>query len=74
MARDLEPRVINQDAFRVAILIVGFRNPKDVCACLADLSRSTPEPRFEIFICENGGSESFHALCEALASTRAVYD
>jgi N-acetylglucosaminyl-diphospho-decaprenol L-rhamnosyltransferase len=62
--------VIDQSAFRVAILIVGFRNPKDVCACLAALSRSAADPCFEVFIIENGGSESFRALCEALMSSQ----
>jgi GT2 family glycosyltransferase len=59
--------VIDPDRFRVAILIVGFRNPQDVQACLTALSRSTGAPRFDIFVCENGGNESFHQLCDALA-------
>jgi N-acetylglucosaminyl-diphospho-decaprenol L-rhamnosyltransferase len=58
--------VIDPDRFRVAILIVSFRNPQDVQACLTALSRSTAEPRFDIFVCENGGSKSFHELCDAL--------
>jgi N-acetylglucosaminyl-diphospho-decaprenol L-rhamnosyltransferase len=58
--------VIDPDRFRVAILIVSFRNPQDVQACLTALSRSTAEPRFDIFVCENGGSQSFHELCDAL--------
>ncbi|TMJ54256.1 MAG: glycosyltransferase family 2 protein [Alphaproteobacteria bacterium] len=56
----------DSDHFRVAILIVSFRNPQDVQACLTALSRSTAEPRFDIFVCENGGSESFHELCDTL--------
>jgi N-acetylglucosaminyl-diphospho-decaprenol L-rhamnosyltransferase len=68
MVRDLEPHVNDQDAFRVAILVVSFRNPKDVCACLAALSCSSVEPRFDVFVCENGGSESFSELCLALTS------
>jgi N-acetylglucosaminyl-diphospho-decaprenol L-rhamnosyltransferase len=59
--------VIDPDRFRVAILIVGFRNPQDVQACLTALSGSTGAPRFDIFVCENGGNESFHQLCDALA-------
>lgn len=58
--------MIEPDRFRVAILIVSFRNPQDVQACLTALSRSTAEPRFDIFVCENGGIESFHELCDAL--------
>jgi N-acetylglucosaminyl-diphospho-decaprenol L-rhamnosyltransferase len=59
--------VSEQAQCRVAVLIVGFRNPEDVCACLKALSRATVEPSFDIFICENGGNESFHKLCLALA-------
>jgi N-acetylglucosaminyl-diphospho-decaprenol L-rhamnosyltransferase len=58
--------VIDPDRFRVAILIVSFRNPQDVQTCLTALSRSTAEPRFDIFVCENGGSQSFHELCKGL--------
>jgi N-acetylglucosaminyl-diphospho-decaprenol L-rhamnosyltransferase len=58
--------VIDPDRFRVAILIVSFRNPQDVQACLTALSRSTAEPGFDIYVCENGGSESFHELYDAL--------
>jgi N-acetylglucosaminyl-diphospho-decaprenol L-rhamnosyltransferase len=58
--------VIDPNRFRVAILIVSFRNPQDVQACLTALTRSTAEPRFDIFVCENGGRESFHELCDAV--------
>lgn len=60
--------MIDRDRFRVAILIVSFRNPADVCACLSALSRLTAEPGFDIFVCENGGAESFYELSEALTS------
>src|ERR1700676_5635052 len=66
VSKKWESRVIDPDRFRVAILIVSFRNPQDVQACLTALSRSTAEPRFDIFVCENGGIESFHELCDAL--------
>ncbi len=52
---------------RVAVLIVGFRNPEDVCVCLRALARATVQPSFDIFICENGGGELFRKLCSALA-------
>lgn len=58
--------MIELPRLRVAILIVGFRNPQDVRACLGALSRSAPEPGFDIFVCENGGRESFHELFEVL--------
>lgn len=54
------------DQHRIAIIIVGFRNPEDVRACLAALSRSTDEPHFDVFICENGGDEAFVLLCDTL--------
>lgn len=54
------------DPQRVAILIVGFRNPPDLKACLSALAQSSAEPTFDIFICENGGSEAYARLCEAL--------
>jgi len=60
--------VTDPDRFRVPILIVSFRNPGDVCACLNALSRSIIEPGFEIFVCENGGTDSFNELCNALLS------
>jgi N-acetylglucosaminyl-diphospho-decaprenol L-rhamnosyltransferase len=58
--------VIDPDGFRVAILIVGFRNAQDVKACLTALSSSMAKPGFDIFVCENGGRGSFHELCDAL--------
>jgi N-acetylglucosaminyl-diphospho-decaprenol L-rhamnosyltransferase len=63
----LEFCLSDQTQYRVAVLIVGFRNPEDICGCLKALSCATTEPSFDIFICENGGSESFHKLCLALA-------
>jgi hypothetical protein len=54
--------------YRVAILIVGFRNPQDVRACLTALSSAGARPGFDIFICENGGHEAFDKLCTTLVS------
>lgn len=55
---------------KVAILIVGFRNPTDICECLTALSRGTNEASFDIFICENGGVELFRDLCGALLASQ----
>jgi N-acetylglucosaminyl-diphospho-decaprenol L-rhamnosyltransferase len=55
-----------QNRFRVAVLIVGFRNHQDVQTCLTALSRLSAEPSFDIFFCENGGDASFYELCEVL--------
>ncbi|MCA1467131.1 glycosyltransferase family 2 protein [Bradyrhizobium sp. IC3195] len=50
----------------VAVIIVGFRNCEDVRDCLWALSNSSPDPSFDIFICENGGTPSFVRLLNAL--------
>lgn len=52
----------------VAVIIVGFRNSRDICDCLTALARATPNPSFDIFICENGGNESFYALNDVLVA------
>jgi N-acetylglucosaminyl-diphospho-decaprenol L-rhamnosyltransferase len=59
----------DRDSFRVAIIIVGFRNPRDICACLAALASARTEPSFDVFICENGGRNSFLDLAGALVAT-----
>jgi GT2 family glycosyltransferase len=62
----------------IAILIVGFRNPADIKACLSSLSKATPQPAFDVFICENGGEHSFQQLVDELvagdAPCRAISD
>lgn len=62
--------MIGPDGFRVAILIVGFRNPQDVQACVSALAHSSADPLFDVFICENGGSQAFHEICDALLDPR----
>ena len=49
----------------IAVAIVGYRNARDVCACVAALAKSTHDD-FEIVICENGGDDAFAALRAAL--------
>src|SRR5579862_3796905 len=66
--------VIDQHHSRVAVLIVSFRNPRDVSTCLTALSHSAIEPRFDVFICENGGTDAFSQLSEALASPEGPCD
>ena len=51
----------------VAVCIVGFRNPDDIEACLAELARST-HADFEVVVCENGGEAAFESLCRRTAS------
>ncbi|MBR0906449.1 glycosyltransferase family 2 protein [Bradyrhizobium liaoningense] len=50
----------------VAIIIVGFRNSADIGACLQALSRLSPRPAFDVFICENGGTDAFDRLISDL--------
>ena len=53
---------------RVAVAIVGYRNPDDVSRCLAALATST-YVNFEVAICENGGRDAYEAL-KAVVPTR----
>jgi len=50
------------DVAEAAVLIVGFNNPGDIALCLAALLRAAASPRFDIFICENGGMAAFQTL------------
>jgi GT2 family glycosyltransferase len=52
--------------FSVAILIVSYRCANDVRGCLEALSRANPEPKFEVFIAENGGPDAFDTLANVL--------
>jgi N-acetylglucosaminyl-diphospho-decaprenol L-rhamnosyltransferase len=61
------------DIAEVAVLIVGYNNPDDVAHCLAALSRAAASPRFDIFICENGGLEAYHELMRNLVEETACY-
>lgn len=48
------------------VIIVSYRTPRDVAACLASLDAMEPEPESSVHICENGGAEAFDELCAAL--------
>jgi N-acetylglucosaminyl-diphospho-decaprenol L-rhamnosyltransferase len=50
----------------VPIVIVGFRNPQDVVTCLKAIGTQRGAPKFQVFVCENGGSSAFEALETAL--------
>jgi hypothetical protein len=52
----------------VAVAIVGFRNPEDVCGCVRALESSTHKD-FEVVIAENGGHASYEALVASLSPT-----
>lgn len=51
----------------VAVVIVGFRNARDIVACLEALQRSTHRD-YEVVICENGGPTAYAALVDVLPS------
>jgi N-acetylglucosaminyl-diphospho-decaprenol L-rhamnosyltransferase len=50
------------------VLIVAYRNPADIVSCLAALCHARSSPAFEIFVCENGGSEACKNLVSALTA------
>ncbi len=54
----------------VAVVIVGYRNPADIVACLHALANAAPQPAFDVYICENGGPAAFDALVEQLAAPK----
>lgn len=49
----------------VAVVIVSYRNPLDVVACLKALSGSRHHD-FEVVVCENGGQIAYEALVAAI--------
>lgn len=53
------------DRAKLAVLIVGYRNPYDIQRCLRSLASSDWQD-FEVFICENGGKEAFETLAAVL--------
>src|SRR5579871_4921510 len=50
----------------VPIVIVGFRNPQDVVDCVQAIGKQRGAPKFQVFVCENGGSSAFDALEQGL--------
>ncbi len=52
-------------AAEVPIVIVGFGHPEDTVKCLSAIGRQRGCPKFEVFICENGGPAAFDALEKA---------
>jgi GT2 family glycosyltransferase len=54
----------------IKIIIIGFRNPSDISACLGALAKARREPSFAVFICENGGPAAYDALVAALSSAQ----
>jgi N-acetylglucosaminyl-diphospho-decaprenol L-rhamnosyltransferase len=53
----------------IPIIIVSYRNPADVVECLEALQESEADPRFDVYVCENGGTAAFETLVSSLNST-----
>ncbi len=56
-----------EDNAKVLVVIVGFRNALDILDCLRALAGATPEPDFDVFVSENGGSAAMDALVDLLS-------
>jgi N-acetylglucosaminyl-diphospho-decaprenol L-rhamnosyltransferase len=57
--------------FEVPIIIVGFGHSDDIVKCLNAIATQRRCPKFEVFICENGGPAAFDALVKTLAEKGA---
>ena len=57
----------------VVVIIVGYRNAGDIADCLRALASAKPEPRFEVFIAENGGKGGMDALIARLDEGDAAW-
>jgi N-acetylglucosaminyl-diphospho-decaprenol L-rhamnosyltransferase len=58
--------VISGGIAESVVLIVGFCNSADIFHCLQALSQASVEPRFDVFICENGGEAAYRKLIQDL--------
>lgn len=59
------PHEDSNSAARTAVVIVGFRHPEDIAACVRSLQQSV-EKSFAIHVCENGGEQAFADLVAAI--------
>ena len=57
--------------FEVPIIIVGFGHSDDIVKCLNAIATQRRCPKFEVFICENGGPAAFDALVKTLTENGA---
>ena len=57
---------------RIAVAIVSYGKVEDVRRCLAALAEAAPAPEFDVFVCENAGTEAFAALCTDLTAQSGV--
>ena len=57
--------------FEVPVIIVGFGHSDDIVKCLNAIATQRRCPKFEVFICENGGPVAFDALVKTLTEKGA---
>ena len=57
---------MNGDWPSTPIIIVSYRTPDDVVACLRSLDRLQADPEISVHICENGGAADWDDLCASL--------
>jgi N-acetylglucosaminyl-diphospho-decaprenol L-rhamnosyltransferase len=60
--------------FEVPIIIVGFGHSDDIVKCLNAIATQRNCPKFEVFICENGGPAAYDALVKTLTDKGAPCD
>jgi GT2 family glycosyltransferase len=58
-------------ALEVPIVIVGFGHSDDVVKCLNAIATQRRCPKFEVYICENGGPAAFDELVRTLTQNGA---
>ena len=57
--------------FEVPIIIVGFGHSDDIVKCLNAIATQRNCPKFEVFICENGGPAAYDTLVKTLTDKGA---
>ena len=58
----------------IPVIIVSFRNARDVNVCIGAVARMTSVPKLTVFICENGGADAFYDLVAILTAPNGACD
>jgi N-acetylglucosaminyl-diphospho-decaprenol L-rhamnosyltransferase len=67
-------RITTSMSAEIPVIIVGFRNARDVGGCMRALGRMVSTPSMAIFICENGGAIAFNDLVAILTGPEGSCD
>jgi N-acetylglucosaminyl-diphospho-decaprenol L-rhamnosyltransferase len=59
---------------QIPVIIVSFRNARDVNGCVDAIARMAAEPELALFICENGGADAFNDLVAVLTGPGGACD